>query len=104
MNVAEICGLQWKRVNLTEAWSNTDGESIPPRTIAVRKQWYRGELGGLKKSRIAERQQQRHRFGDVQRTFDAVQFIGVSFDIDEVLGVGQHVQYRFFQLPAFDAI
>ena len=49
MNVAEICGLQWKRVNLTEAWSDTDGEPIPPRTIAVRKQWYRGELGSVNK-------------------------------------------------------
>ena len=51
MNVAEICGLQWKRVNLTEAWSDADGEPIPPRTIAVRKQWYRGELAVAKKSR-----------------------------------------------------
>ncbi len=44
MNVAEIRGLQWKRVNLTEAWSITDTEPIPPRTIAVRKQWRRDEL------------------------------------------------------------
>ncbi len=47
VNVAEICGLQWKYVNLTEAWSTADGEPIPPRTIAVRKRWYRGELGSL---------------------------------------------------------
>ena len=52
MNMAEICGLQWKRVNLTEAWFNTDGEPIPPRTIAVRQQWYGGEFGSVnKKSR-----------------------------------------------------
>lgn len=44
MNMAEICGLQWKCVNLTEAWSNTDDEPIPPGTIAVRKEWYLGEL------------------------------------------------------------
>jgi len=49
MNIAEICGLQWKRVNLTEAWSNTDGEPVPPRNIAVRKQWYCGELGSVVK-------------------------------------------------------
>lgn len=49
MNVAEICGLQWKYVNLTEAWSNTNGELIPPRTIAVRKRWYCGELGDVSK-------------------------------------------------------
>ena len=51
MNVAEICGLQWKRVNLTEAWSDSDGEPIPPRTIAVRKQWYLGELANVEKKR-----------------------------------------------------
>jgi integrase len=44
MNIAEICGLQWKHVNLTESWSHTDGKPIPPKTIAVRKEWYRGEL------------------------------------------------------------
>jgi len=49
MNVAEICGLQWKYVNLTGEWSGEDGEPIPPRTIAVRKQWYRGELAGVTK-------------------------------------------------------
>jgi integrase len=47
MNGAEICGLQWKRVNLTDGWREVDGEAIPPRTIAVRQQWYRGELCGL---------------------------------------------------------
>ncbi len=46
MNVAEICGLQWKYVNLTGAPSNLDGEMIPPVTFAVRKRWYRGELDG----------------------------------------------------------
>jgi integrase len=49
MNVAEICGLQWKWVNLTDEWSMTDGERIPPRTIAVRKHFYRGELVSLPK-------------------------------------------------------
>lgn len=48
MNVAEICGLQWKHVNLS-AWEHeVNGERIPPRTIAVRKQWYRGELNSVK--------------------------------------------------------
>ena len=47
MNVAEICGLQWKYVNLTDTWSNQDGEPIPPRTIAVRQEWYLGELGSV---------------------------------------------------------
>jgi integrase len=45
MNVAEICGLQWKCVNLSEFRCMIDGEWIPPRTIAVRKQSYRCEFG-----------------------------------------------------------
>jgi integrase len=45
MNVAEICGLQWKYVNLSEFRCMIDGEWIPPRTIAVRKQSYRCEFG-----------------------------------------------------------
>jgi integrase len=45
MNVSEICGLQWKHVNLTKTWSNTDGAPIPPGTIAVRMQWNHGRLG-----------------------------------------------------------
>jgi hypothetical protein len=47
MNVAEICGLQWKYVNLADTWSNQDGEPIPPRTIAVRQEWYVGQLGSV---------------------------------------------------------
>ena len=48
MNVAEICGLQWKHVNLFLSEPVADGEFIPSRTIAVRKQWYRGELNSVK--------------------------------------------------------
>ena len=48
MNIAEICGLQWKRVNLSEQFTTVDGESLPPLTIAVRQQWYRGEYGSVK--------------------------------------------------------
>src|SRR5438876_11909567 len=48
MNIAEICGLQWKRINLTEQFATVDGESLPPLTIAVRRQWYRGEYGTVK--------------------------------------------------------
>jgi integrase len=44
MNIAEICGLQWKFVNLTEHHLSREGQSIPPRSIVVRNQWYRGEL------------------------------------------------------------
>jgi integrase len=48
MNIAEVCGLQWKRVNLSEQFATVDGESLPPLTIAVRAQWYRGEYGSVK--------------------------------------------------------
>ena len=51
MNISEICGLQWKQVNLNDATCDMDGELIAPRTIAVRKQWYRCELGHIQKSR-----------------------------------------------------
>lgn len=50
MNVTEICGLQWKCVNLTETCSGADDEPIPPRTIAVRRQFYRGQLFSVTRS------------------------------------------------------
>ena len=51
MNVAEICGVQWKHVNLSSVSREVDGEIVPPRMIAVRKQWYRGELNSVKINR-----------------------------------------------------
>ncbi len=45
MNVAEICGLQWKYVNLSNESHLVAEDPIPPRTIAVRKQSYRAEFG-----------------------------------------------------------
>ncbi len=48
MNVAEICGLQWKHLNLSASEQYANGELVPSRTIAVRKQWYRGELNSVK--------------------------------------------------------
>jgi integrase len=54
MNVAEICGLQWKHVNLTALEAASEGEAIPARTIAVRKQWYRGELNSVKIGRTRD--------------------------------------------------
>jgi integrase len=51
MNMAEICGLQWKHVNLTESWFNAGDAPVPPRTIAVRKQWFLGELGSVRGGR-----------------------------------------------------
>lgn len=54
MNVAEICGLQWKHVNLSPSGQQVNGEMIRPRTIAVRKQWYRGELNSVKIGRTRD--------------------------------------------------
>jgi integrase len=48
MNGAEICGLKWKYVNLTEQWKTADGESLHPGTMAVRWQWTLGQLGTVK--------------------------------------------------------
>ena len=53
LNIAEICGLRWKRVNLIRAWSEIDRERIPPQSIAVREQWCFGKLSDLRsKARI----------------------------------------------------
>jgi integrase len=52
MTVAEICGLRWKRVNLSEREMLTaDNEVIPPRTILVREEWIRGQLIDVAKKR-----------------------------------------------------
>lgn len=48
MNIAEICGLKWKRVNLTADSVIVDGESIPPYHAAVREQWHRRQWGTVK--------------------------------------------------------
>jgi integrase len=45
MSVAEICGLQWQYVNMTSSGIAADQDWFPPKTIAVRNQWYRGEFG-----------------------------------------------------------
>ena len=39
MSISEICGLQWKHVNLTSTNMEYDREFIPPRCILVRQQW-----------------------------------------------------------------
>ncbi|KAA6459252.1 hypothetical protein DYQ86_18560 [Acidobacteria bacterium AB60] len=53
MTVAEICGLQWNRVNLTDAAVECEGEMIPARTILVREEWMRGQLGSVSKRRLS---------------------------------------------------
>jgi len=53
MTVAEICGLQWKRVNLGDSETvNCDEETVPARTILIREEWMRGQLGSVSKRRL----------------------------------------------------
>jgi integrase len=51
MTIVEICGLQWKFVNLFNSSRIVEQEPIPPKTAAVRKQRYRGELSNVIRSR-----------------------------------------------------
>lgn len=51
MSVAEICGLQWKYLNTSNLNRLVEEEIIPPKTIAVRKQSYRGQFGAVTASR-----------------------------------------------------
>jgi integrase len=44
LNVAEICGLQWKHFNLSNLPRMIDHEYVPAKVIAVRVQSYRGEV------------------------------------------------------------
>lgn len=50
MNVAEICGMRWKRVNLTSDSIVVDGEVIPAFHVAVREQWYLSGWGSVKRA------------------------------------------------------
>ena len=51
MNVAEICGLQWRYVNLSDQEAVREGERIPAHSLVVSKQWYRGELSAVPEGR-----------------------------------------------------
>ncbi|HXE05776.1 MAG TPA: hypothetical protein VN579_07310, partial [Bryobacteraceae bacterium] len=48
MNAAELCGLKWGFVNLTDDPAVFEGEVIAPREIAVRWHWKLGEYTSLK--------------------------------------------------------
>jgi integrase len=54
MTIGEICGLQWRYVNLSESQRIVEGESIRPRAIALRKQSSRCELQDVKDHRRRE--------------------------------------------------
>ena len=48
MNVAEVAGLRWKRLNLGSDPVIVDGERIPAYSAAVREQWYMRQWGSVK--------------------------------------------------------
>ena len=48
LNVAEMLGLQWKRVNLTTEHQTVDGEVLRPLHIQVGQQVYAGKVGPTK--------------------------------------------------------
>ena len=54
MTIAEICGLQWMFVNLTDHLVTREGVSISPKSIAIRNQLYRGEFAVVPPSRKKE--------------------------------------------------
>ena len=53
LNIAEILGVYWQAVNLSDKAVFSNGEVLPPWTVAVRQQWYRGALSPTKaKNRV----------------------------------------------------
>jgi integrase len=48
LNVAEMLGLRWKRINLTDQAVMSGEEILPPYCLAVRENYYRGEFGSVK--------------------------------------------------------
>jgi integrase len=48
LNVAEMLGLRWKRINLTDQVMMSGEEILPPYCLAVRENYYRGEFGSVK--------------------------------------------------------
>ena len=52
MSVSEICGLQWKYVNLTDSKVYIEGVAIPPRSIFVKYQHNSAGLVGVNAHRV----------------------------------------------------
>ena len=48
MNIAELCGLKWKRINLTAEPVIMDDELLPTFHAGVREQWYKAQWGSVK--------------------------------------------------------
>jgi integrase len=54
MSIAEICGLKWMHINLTDTIVTREGIEIPPRSIAIRNQLYRGVFSPVQAFRVRE--------------------------------------------------
>ena len=52
MSISEICGLQWKYINLTDSKVHTEGEPIAPRSIVVKNQCSSSGLVGVNIHRV----------------------------------------------------
>lgn len=52
LSIQEICGLQWKHVNLKKNAVECEGKAIPPNCILVRQHWYREAIFSLGSSRV----------------------------------------------------
>ncbi|MCB1021013.1 MAG: tyrosine-type recombinase/integrase, partial [Acidobacteria bacterium] len=50
LNVGEMLALRWKRVNLTSDPTVSEGELLPPYSLAVRENYYDGVFGSVKAS------------------------------------------------------
>jgi integrase len=54
LSIAEVCGLKWIHINLTDTLVTREGIRIPPRSIAIRNQLYRGVLSPVQAFRVRE--------------------------------------------------
>jgi hypothetical protein len=52
ISIQEICGLQWKHINLTKAAVDCDGDTIPAGSILIRQHWNPEGIVELHFSRI----------------------------------------------------
>ena len=52
MSIQEICGLQWKHVNVTRAAVDCDGENIPSGCVLLRQHWNPEGISELHPNRV----------------------------------------------------
>lgn len=52
MSIQEICGLQWRDMNLTKTTVEWDGKLIPPGCILLRQHWYPEGIVSLHSNRV----------------------------------------------------